>query len=942
MDPVSTESHLSLLLKGWAWWVVIPLAIGAGWLALKMARPETTNLGKGGRWLRVLRAAVAVLLVIFLGQPVIQTLFPKYQEPRVVLLVDRSASMEVRDTQETLEWKVRAAAAVGLFDEKLRDTNAEQAAALLRQAQGRAETAGAALRLAQQAARESVTDAAAARARIKDVCAALKQTGQFSEQALAKAKAMAAAPQELSIGIEKAVKEAASLAKEIDETPLDTAGAGDRLQDKLRLVNAHRKSLTQLFSLAARTQDLADRALGEKNEPVIREALTKLNGMNRMEITEQLLTRQIKPFVNEHKVAVKAYYLDTDLQPAPYLQAALTEGITKADAVDQKKPATKEETEEREKVAETDLATPLFRLAEREGQESLAAVVLCSDGRHTTGPLPEDAARAMAARGVKLHALGVGAIKSPADICVARLEGPISVFKDETIRLTAHLRGVGYKDREVKLVLKRGQEVLQERGIKFVNEEWRQEVFEVPASQSGANLFIASIEPLEGEALVLNNSAEALVDVASDKLRVLVIDEEPRWETRYVASLLRRERKMVLDERWLRYGQGFDKSTPALPQEPGKLDEYDMVVLGDIPSERLNDADQKRLANYVSDRGGFLVILAGQLAMPQKYLTGPVAELLPIRPFSSITEGAGFSAVQGNQQGTRVKLFDPVHPPEITQILRDPSLNEQLWPLLPELKFVHRPSSAKPGAVPLLITDDVRQDVVAATQFFGLGRVLYLGTDETWRWRHKVGDRVHAYFWSQAIRWGVSQRLTGDKRLKVGVDRRRIRPGEKIEVLARPADAKGLPVNDAIVVAEVEFKTGRKRVQLEPVADSRGLYRGEIQDLPSGLHNVVVHVEGPGFQDVKGEVQVMAREAAGQEGVELTRDVDRLNSMAQSGGGVCMDLLQAGELLKTISAEGKYQEREESFELWSSYPALLLVVGLLSAEWLLRKRYGLA
>jgi hypothetical protein len=399
---------------------------------------------------------------------------------------------------------------------------------------------------------------------------------------------------------------------------------------------------------------------------------------------------------------------------------------------------------------------------------------------------------------------------------------------------------------------------------------------------------------------------------------------------------------MVLDERWLRYGQDFDKSTPALPQEPGKLDEYDMVVIGDIPAERLGDADQKRLASYVSDRGGFLVVLAGQLAMPQKYLTGPVAELLPIRPVGSIAEGTGLPSVQAVQQGVRVKLADPAHAPEIVQILRDPSLNEQLWPLLPELKFVYRPSFAKPGATPLLITNDVRQDVVVASQFFGLGRVLYLGTDETWRWRHKVGDRVHAYFWSQAIRWGVSQRLTGDKRLKVGVDRRRIRPGENVEVLARPADAKGLPVSNAIVVAEVEFKAGRQRVQLQPVPDSRGLYRGEIQNLPSGLHNVVVHVEGLGFQDVKAEVQVMAREATGQEGVELTRDADRLNSMAQAGDGVCMDLLQAGELLKTISAEGKYLEREESFELWSSYPALLLIIGLLSAEWLLRKRYGLA
>ena len=109
MEPPVNESHLSLLFKGYAWWVVIPLALLLGYLALRLTRPETAHLGPGGRWLRGLRTAVIVLLVLFLGQPVIQMLFPAYEEPRVVVLLDCSASMEVRDVQETLEWKVRAA-----------------------------------------------------------------------------------------------------------------------------------------------------------------------------------------------------------------------------------------------------------------------------------------------------------------------------------------------------------------------------------------------------------------------------------------------------------------------------------------------------------------------------------------------------------------------------------------------------------------------------------------------------------------------------------------------------------------------------------------------------------------------------------------------------------------------------------------------------------------
>jgi hypothetical protein len=217
-----------------------------------------------------------------------------------------------------------------------------------------------------------------------------------------------------------------------------------------------------------------------------------------------------------------------------------------------------------------------------------------------------------------------------------------------------------------------------------------------------------------------------------------------------------------------------------------------------------------------------------------------------------------------------------------------------------------------------------------------------MGTDETWRWRKRVADRVHAFFWSQAIRWGTSHRLIGGARLKVGVDRRQIRPGENIEILARPLDADGKPAADAVVVAELEQKTSRHRVQLQPLADSRGLYRGILANVPAGLHAVKVKVESAGFENVAEEVQVIAREVAGQEGVELSRDPVRLAAISQAGGGRNLDILQAPELFRSLSGEGKYQERESAFELWSSYPALGLIVMLLVIEWLVRKREGLA
>jgi hypothetical protein len=154
MDPASGASHLSLLFKGYPWWLVLPAAVALGYAGWRLCRREMAPHGKPGVWIRRLRLLVVFLIALLLGKPVIQSVFAKYQEPHIVVLVDRSASMSVKDTQEPVERKVRAAIVLGLLAEKLRDMNADQAAALLREAQGQAEAGGAALRMAQQAVQE--------------------------------------------------------------------------------------------------------------------------------------------------------------------------------------------------------------------------------------------------------------------------------------------------------------------------------------------------------------------------------------------------------------------------------------------------------------------------------------------------------------------------------------------------------------------------------------------------------------------------------------------------------------------------------------------------------------------------------------------------------------------------------------------------------------------
>jgi len=913
----------SLVATGWTPWLIVPFTIAIVALGVRLYTRETAPLEKAGRTLRILRGAVLALLVLMLMQPIVHHAARVVENPVIAVLCDTSASMSIRDENEPAEQTVRAAVVLGLLPETSRETRADLIADRVKNAQGQADAALNAIRIASQQAGSAGAGAEVASARVRDARRFLTAARTLLTEAQTAGKELkgvqGSSPQRVMQHLQRSLDTLARLEKDLSELPIPSRDAPRLLGDALQTLKTLSEDLLKLYQDSRQLQDAYDRALAKSNDAPVKSALESVRKLSRSERVTMLLEKRVKTETGA-RARIIIYDFDTDLR---------------AQEKNQKDPKVVEAAAPQRN--DTDLATPLLRLAERHAQESLAAVVMFSDGGHTTGPPPEDAARALSGRGIPVFTAGIGNSDAPRDVCVARLDGTLSVFLEETIRLTALIRTNGYKGKKLKLALARGSEVLQRREIPIPESGWLRETFELPASVPGANVFTVTAEAQAGEATLTNNAAEAVVDVAADKLRALVVDEWPRWESRYLCSMLRRERKMDLTERWLQSGP---PGRSAIPEDEKALNAFDVIAIGDVGPERLDDEAQRRLASFVADRGGCLILIAGPKAMPLSYSAGSIADLLPIRP-QPLSGAAAPMLAAGASRQSRVKLDAAGERSDITAVLRDPVLNEQVWPLLPELQWVARPAFAKPGAQSLLITADARGDCVVAHHHFGIGRVLYIGTDETWRWRLNIADRIHAVFWSQALRWGTGTRLTGGDRLKVGAGQRQIRPGESVEILARPLDANGRVVTAATVTAELDSPTRKQRVQLQSVPSSGGLFRGTLAGVPAGIHDVRIRVDAPGFEKVSESVQVLARESAGQEGVELARQNARLAALASAGGGRSMDWMEAPALLRDLSGQRRERTLEATYALWASYPMLLLIAGLLVAEWILRKRAGL-
>jgi len=455
-------------------------------------------------------------------------------------------------------------------------------------------------------------------------------------------------------------------------------------------------------------------------------------------------------------------------------------------------------------------------------------------------------------------------------------------------------------------------------------------------------------EVLLREASNANNQADLVVSVNKDPLRVLLVDSHPRWESRYLMTMLERDRRVHLVRRYraVRVPRG---QLELLPETQAELDRYCMVIFGDLKPAELRSGDQKRLADFVSRRGGFVVVLAGPRGLPAKYSLGGMADLLPVK--TAAGGGQGGAKTSAANVPVRLRLTDDGERHTVTSVLEDAALNRKLWPALPGLTWVSRGVTAKAGAVVLLKSDDPQGTPVVAISRFGAGRVLYLGTDESWRWRDRLGDRIHQAFWLQAVRWGLGLRLRGrDNRLQVALGRSMITPDDETELRARATgkDGKPLKVKMLVRVQQLTDKgqpgAGDSRtLEMTPVSGGAGIQQLRIAGLGEGRWRLEVIAEHPELKDLAETRELLVQRQPGREGIELGSSPATLNRMARIGGHVAGDFSEARGVVESLLAGLKPRRTREvrTYSLWDNYVVLCLAVGLLLVEWIWRKRQGL-
>jgi hypothetical protein len=618
--------------------------------------------------------------------------------------------------------------------------------------------------------------------------------------------------------------------------------------------------------------------------------------------------------------------------------------------------------------AATDLARPLQQAGQRPPPRG---IVLLTDGRHNRGESPLQLAPSL---GVPIYPVVVGSKRPPPDLVVLPIEAPRKVFKDTTLAMPVRVRATQLPEQEVTVeVHLSGKHVAPEhrRRIQHQGGDATHEVrFELPMEQVGTHTVkVQARASQEGEITLDNNQQTHVVRVVDEQARVLLVDDEARWEYHYVAGALGRDPKVRLDRVLFappRLGfvkpDEIDRAGLPRTQLPelgaGAADpllDYDAIILGDVPPERLPPAERQRLERYVTERGGTLIVVAGKRAMPLSYTSQPDAatdrfvKMLPIRGPRVFERKDGFT-LRLTDAGKR------------TPFLRlDSDAGPSGWPELPS-HYWGIVGTRQPGATVLLApaTDASKeppdeQTGLLVQHSFGFGTVLFLGLDSTWRWRYRMGDTLHHRFWSQLAMWAAAQRLlpAGNRVARYGSREPIYAHGQAVDVAVRlNADAPPLSHPEKAQVKLLRQKADQAEelaaVVLLTAGTPRGrLLEGTVRSLPAGTYRVALDiVELAPFGEEKGPAatfQVLP-EASG-ELLDLSTDWELLAALAERSQGRLLTPGDVEEVTELLARQVQPAESVNARRTWEDAPwvwwTLGALVGLLTLEWCWRKRMEL-
>jgi hypothetical protein len=670
-----------------------------------------------------------------------------------------------------------------------------------------------------------------------------------------------------------------------------------------------------------------------------------LSEQSRLELAKAVLLRDDAKLIKllDDRYHVRIFQIGSVVRPVSFQEENLSDQIRSIQAIGNS----------------SRLGTNLRDIIEAQRGRPTAAIIILTDGITTEGKSLGEVAEHARRKAIPLHLIGLGNDQPPKDLRVTDLLADESIYVGDLLHLDFKVVGAGVDGKKVTVRLREKDKsiILAEKEVTLGKDGAPKQVrLAYRPVKKGDYDFVVEVEPHKGEANVENNVKVAHVDVRDETIRVLLVQEYPSYEFRYLKELLRRgikarlpgadravELTTVLQEADVRSSQQDESAMRVFPVKREELFQYDVIIMGDVNPTFLSESTQENIAAFVKERGGGMVFLSGPRHMPVAFRSSSLAELFPIEletatlPDSQALLNNGFQA-----QPTRLGLASPQF-----QLTDEPTTNIAAWNKLPELFWMLEAPDLKQAARvlaehPTRTGSGGQKLPLVCIQFVGAGKVIMHTTDESWRWSRWPGsEQLYARYWLQTIRYLSRSKLLGQSRkAEITSNRQQYRRGENARLRVRFFDERLAPAQDDGVTVVIEKEVGRRHhVRLHRDSTNRGTFEGVVSSLADGQYRAWVAT--PTFESSPPSLKFSIVAPPGEK-ARTKMDAEDLQQAARKSQGKFYTFADSHKVFDNLP-RGR-QVRIESLPpipIWNSAVFAIIFLLLIVTEWLMRKRLGM-
>lgn len=586
------------------------------------------------------------------------------------------------------------------------------------------------------------------------------------------------------------------------------------------------------------------------------------------------------------------------------------------------------------------------------------AVLLLSDGAFRALPpydlAPQIAARKLADGEIRLDTVPFGTTalaEAALDVVADDLAVSPTVFVKNKVVASAKVRTFGAAGRDITVRL-----MIEEPGERKPGQPPRMKLaapakrikptqasqvvpveFDFIAENPGEWRLTLEAVPLPGEQQITNNELTTYITVLKGGLRVAYFDTirpEQKWIRRVDESP-----DIQLDFQEIRRipAGAVTKIDPAF-FEPGK---YDVYIIGDVPASVFGEELLTRLGQLVESGSGLMMLGGYRSFGAGGYANTSIAEWLPVnmRP-TDIVNG---EALDPSQQLEGSLPMVPVGSglQHFVTRLDTPANNVATWKTLPPLNGANRfTQPLKRLAVPLAETPQGQPLLVSMES--GRSRSMAFAGDTTYLWPQAGFLELHQRFWQQCILWLAHKDVQGDTSIWVKLDNRRFRPGQPVDFTMGARDSEKRAIPDADFDVKVIGPKDKTVALTAQRANPDSLGKFLDTQLP-GEYRIVV---GAKHKDKSLGIPAEARFVVYDQDLELhnpAADPVLLQELSRLTGGQHVPPDQLKQHLQNLHRDvlSRNYRQVKLVTLWDNWILLVVFVGVLTAEWALRKRSGL-